>query len=50
VDGRIAVAREFEELCGQLNAHEAAENALLRRGLGADINGAALGGEPFAPA
>ena len=36
---RIGLERGFEDLCRQLDAHEAAENALLRRGLGANING-----------
>jgi hypothetical protein len=39
VEGRIAVAREFEELCAQLDAHEGAENAMLRKGFGANMNG-----------
>jgi hypothetical protein len=39
VEKRIELEREFEELCRQLAAHEAAENTLLRRGLGGDING-----------
>jgi hypothetical protein len=41
VEGRIAVAREFDELCAQLDAHEGAENALLRKAFGANVNGAA---------
>lgn len=41
VPGRIAVAREFDKLCAQLDAHEGAENALLRKGFGVNINGAA---------
>ena len=36
---RIAVERDFDELCTQLHAHEAAENALLREAFGAGING-----------
>lgn len=39
VEGRIAVAREFEELCAQLDAHEGAENAMLRKGFGANMSG-----------
>jgi hypothetical protein len=39
VKKRIAVRREFDELCRQLNAHEAAENALLRKGFGTNVNG-----------
>lgn len=41
VKGRIEVARGFDELCAQLDAHEGAENALLRKGFGANINGTA---------
>lgn len=41
VQGRIAVAREFDELCAQLDAHEGAENALLRKGFGTNVNGTA---------
>jgi len=41
VQGRIEVAREFDELCAQLDAHEGAENALLRRGFGVNVNGTA---------
>jgi len=36
---RIAVERDFDELCAQLHAHEAAENALLREAFGSDVNG-----------
>jgi iron-sulfur cluster repair protein YtfE (RIC family) len=36
---RIAVGRDFDELCTQLHAHEAAENALLRDAFGAGVNG-----------
>jgi hypothetical protein len=43
VEGRIAVAREFDELCAQLDAHEGAENALLRKAFGANVNGASEG-------
>jgi hypothetical protein len=41
VQGRIEIAREFDELCAQLDAHEGAENALLRKGFGVNVNGAA---------
>jgi len=41
VESRIALERGFDELCRQLNAHEAAENSLLRKGFGANMNGAA---------
>jgi hypothetical protein len=37
VEKRIALAREFDELCRQLDAHEAAENMLLRK----DVDAAA---------
>lgn len=43
VENRIALERGFDGLCRQLNAHEAAENALLRKGFGANMNGAAAG-------
>jgi iron-sulfur cluster repair protein YtfE (RIC family) len=36
---RVAVERDFDELCKQLHAHEAAENALLREAFGASVNG-----------
>ena len=36
---RIAVERDFDELCAQLHAHEAAENALLRDAFGSGVNG-----------
>lgn len=41
VQGRIAVACEFDELCAQLNAHEGAENALLSKAFGEVVNEAA---------
>jgi hypothetical protein len=41
VQGRIEVARGFDELCAQIDAHEGAENALLRKGFGANVNGTA---------
>jgi hypothetical protein len=41
VEGRIAVARHFDELCAQLDAHEGAENGLLRKAFGVNVNGAA---------
>jgi len=41
VQGRIAVAREFDELCAQLDVHEGAENTLLSKAFGAIVNGAA---------
>ncbi len=46
VQGRIQVAREFDELCAQLDAHEGAENALLRKGFGVNVNGA---GDTYRP-
>lgn len=36
---RIELEHGFEELRRQLDAHEAAENALLRKGFGANVNG-----------
>lgn len=46
VQARLAIARQFDELCAQLNAHEGAENALLRKGFGANFTGAADGSNP----
>ena len=43
VADRIAVQREFDELCQLLHAHEAAENDLLRQGFGVSMNGEAAG-------
>jgi hypothetical protein len=40
VQGRLAITHEFDELCAQLDAHEGAENALLRKAFGANVNGA----------
>lgn len=37
VQNRIELERGFDELCSQLNAHEAAENVLLRKGFGATL-------------
>jgi iron-sulfur cluster repair protein YtfE (RIC family) len=39
VENRVALQRDFDELCRQLHAHEAAENDLLRQGFGANVNG-----------
>ena len=39
VEKRVALEREFDELCRQLDAHEAAENVMLRKGFGANVNG-----------
>jgi iron-sulfur cluster repair protein YtfE (RIC family) len=36
---RFAVERGFDELCSQLHAHEAAENAILRDAFGSGVNG-----------
>ena len=44
VANRILVAREFDELCSILHAHEAAENEILRQGFGVNVNGDANGG------
>jgi len=38
VEKRVALWRGFDELCRQLDAHETAENAMLRKGFGADVN------------
>ena len=39
MENRLTLEREFDELCRQLDVHEAAENALLRKGFGANVNG-----------
>jgi len=39
VEKQIALKRGFDELCQQLVAHEAAENVLLRKGFGVNVNG-----------
>jgi iron-sulfur cluster repair protein YtfE (RIC family) len=39
VANRIALEKSFSDLCQQLHAHEAAENALLRQGFGTNVNG-----------
>jgi hypothetical protein len=39
LEKRIDFERHFDELCGQLHAHEAAENQLLSRGFGVNLNG-----------
>jgi len=36
---QVALKRGFDELCRQLVAHETAENVLLRKGFGANVNG-----------
>jgi len=38
VEKRVALWRGFDELCRQLDAHETAENAMLRKGFGVDVN------------
>jgi len=43
MEQRIELERGFDELCSQLNAHEAAENILLRKGFGANLNGSDQG-------
>jgi hypothetical protein len=40
VQKRLELEMGFEELRRQLDAHETAENALLRKGFGANMNGA----------
>jgi len=39
LENRLALERGFDDLCRQLDAHEGAENALLRKGFGANVNG-----------
>jgi len=39
VETLVTLGREFDDLCRQLDAHEAAENALLRKGFGVNVNG-----------
>lgn len=39
VEGRVALQRDFDNLCRQLHAHEAAENNLLAQGFGTNVNG-----------
>jgi hypothetical protein len=36
---RIDFGHSFDNLCRQLHAHEAAENAVLRQGFGTNVNG-----------
>jgi hypothetical protein len=36
---RLALRSMFDSLCRVLHAHEAAENDILRRGYGVDVNG-----------
>ena len=38
VEDRATLSHQFDELCRQLHAHEAAENELLRRGFGCNVN------------
>lgn len=39
VEKQVDLGRGFDDLCRQLDAHEAAENVLLRKGFGANVNG-----------
>jgi hypothetical protein len=39
LENRLALERGFDDLRRQLDAHEGAENALLRKGFGANVNG-----------
>ena len=39
VANRIAIERGFDHLCGQLCAHEAAENRILSQAFGVNVNG-----------
>jgi hypothetical protein len=39
LENRLCLERGFDDLCRQLDAHEGAENALLRKGFGANVNG-----------
>jgi hypothetical protein len=36
---RVALEEAFDELCRNIDAHEKAENVLLRQGFGANVNG-----------
>jgi len=45
LENRLSLERGFDNLCGQLDAHEAAEDALLRKGFGANVNGNACSEE-----
>ncbi len=36
---RIALESQFDELCRELHSHEAAENEVLRRGFGVNVDG-----------
>ena len=38
IQDRLAVERAFDELCRELHAHEAAENAILQQGFGAIVD------------
>jgi hypothetical protein len=38
-ENRVALQRDFDNLCRQLHAHEAAENDVLRQGFGVNVNG-----------
>ena len=40
VEKQVDLGRGFDELCKQLDAHEVAENILLRKGFGTNVNGA----------
>jgi iron-sulfur cluster repair protein YtfE (RIC family) len=40
---RLAFDREFNDLCRQLHAHEAAENNILKQGFGTNFNGEEAG-------
>jgi hypothetical protein len=39
VESRIALQRDFDNLCHELHAHESAENELLKQGFGTNVNG-----------
>ena len=39
VESRIALQRDFDNLCHELHAHESAENNLLKQGFGTNVNG-----------
>lgn len=47
IQKRVAFEHAFDDLCKQLHAHEAAENAVLRQGFGTNLNGED-GGQPSA--
>ena len=43
IQDRLALQNRFMDLCRELHAHEAAENRLLARGFGTNVNGDEIG-------